>query len=353
MRSVTFFLALAVFAAPAAAQGKRKNAKVPAAAEVIRDCKVQLAKAKIGTDRIGGGDAVLCAWKPGTPKIRLIQVRGGVSRTKGFDVTLLRANGVNSEYRVDAPDGYVVMGIRTNVRKKWKKKSRSTPAVYVPYGPHLETKGLLAAGRKYLLGLTDRAAARLDKRKVMSVVDADALVTEVVPERILVTLLVIEHIDPDDFDARGAEAAVDRVFALVGANKEDAYDYAVSEAGAGGLAQFIRETYKLTRQRYPRAKLIEGFVEGMRDHENAVMAQYCLADWSLSLLSEDERKALSKDEEDLGAWIAAAYNGGEKRAAKALRDFPGDWEKRGHGLAGATTVYVREFRMVYRHLWGP
>lgn len=147
MRFVAFFLALAVFAAPAAAQ---KKAKAPSDDEAVKDCKAELAKAKIGADRIGGGNAALCAWKSGASKARLIQVRGGVSRA--------------SEYRVDVPSGYVVTGIRTNVRKK--RKPRSTPAAYVPCGPRLETKALLASGRKYLLDLADRAEPAVTGRGV-------------------------------------------------------------------------------------------------------------------------------------------------------------------------------------------
>jgi hypothetical protein len=92
----------------------------------------------------------------------------------------------------------------------------------------------------------------------------------------------------------------------------------------------------------------------MADHVHAVVAQYCLADWSLTRLTDAHRARLrlAANEEDMGAFLAAAYNGGEDRAARALADDPVRWERAGHGLAEQTVGYVREFRETYRFL-GP
>jgi hypothetical protein len=143
------------------------------------------------------------------------------------------------------------------------------------------------------------------------------------------------------------------VFATLALNRGDTYRYAVSYAGAGGLAQFIRPTYSVTRRRYASAGLPADFVQAMSDHVLAVSAQYCLADWSFGRLPRETRRTLAaRDrEEDLGAFIAAAYNGGEDRAASALAAHPSDWEREGNGLARQTVGYVREFRAVYRHLF--
>jgi len=321
-------------------------------AKMLPYAKKALKKGKIGTTRIGGEQAVLAAWKEGTKLVRLINVRNGRSKTKGFDVELVGpANGANTRYEVESPDGWHVLAIRTNVRKDLKGR-KSMPAVYVPYGDHIDTPAFRTAGREYLEDLIEGAGDELDELDVASKADPDARVTETVPWRVLMTLLVIEHIDPDDFTERGAEATMHRVLALVGANKGDAYDYAVSDKKAGGLAQFIPSTYKEIREKYPDAKLIADFLKGMRDHRNAVMIQYCFIDHALTKVGADDLKRLRKDDEELGAYLAAAYNHGQNGAAKALAAHGDAWDDPGNGIPDGTLLYVKEFRAVYRLLWG-
>jgi hypothetical protein len=340
----------------------------------IKEGKALLKPMKIGVSRIGGDNALLAVWKPGEKKVKAVKVRSGRSRTKGFEVKLVRQNGVNSHYDVVEPEGWIVVALKTNVRSKatvsgktcWKKvkgkkrrKTRcpehSVPAVYVPYCEKLDTDEMVAEGRAYLEGLIERAAARLDRLEVSSRLRDDAWVTETVSPRILLTIFIIEHFDPAWWEAEGTEKVVRRVLVTVGANQEDAYDYAVSEASAGGLAQFIAGTYAAVREEYAEAKLIRGFIDGMRDHRNAAMAQACLVDREQSRLAEawPEGHALlvSRGEIELGAWIAAAYNGGPNRAIPALKNHPDSWDAPGNGLAAQTQTYVSEFRSVYRHLF--
>src|SRR5688572_9811117 len=58
-------------------------------AKMLPVAKKSLKKGKIGTTRIGGEQAVLAAWKEGTTTVRLVYVRNGRSKTKGFDVELV------------------------------------------------------------------------------------------------------------------------------------------------------------------------------------------------------------------------------------------------------------------------
>jgi len=332
--------------------------------EHITQAKSLLSDAKIGTARLGGQNAVLAVWNPSDPDgIRLVRVQGAMSRTSGFKVKLMEQNGVNTRYEVTEPTGYIVLAIKTNVlagryvygrKRHWHASGRTKTAIYVPYSDALRRPEIVEAGRQYLIGLTDSAAARLDRQNVKSLLDPEKLVSETVPERVLITLLVIEHVDPGDFDRLGARAMADMVLTMVAVNREDTFMYSFSPAGAGGMAQFINTTYRLTRARYPGAQLQPDFLAGMRDHVNAVMAQYCLADWSLAKLPADKVRQLSEglNEEDLGAYLAAAYNGGESRAAEAYLKSPDDWEKPNHGLYAETVTYVREFRAIYGHLFG-
>jgi len=47
---------------------------------------------------------------------------------------------------------------------------------------------------------------------------------------------------------------------------------AVSTAGAGGMIQMIPRTYAAIREQHPDAQLQADFVNGMRDHSNALKA---------------------------------------------------------------------------------
>ena len=352
LAGAVFWIGLAVLGPRAIALADGKSAAAPkGVAKMLPVAKKSLKKGKIGTTRIGGEQAVLAAWKEGTKTVRLVNVRNGRSKTRGFDVELVGApNGANTRYEIESPDGWHVLAIRTNVRKDLKGRT-SMPAIYVPYGDHIDTPEFRKAGRAYLEDLVEEAGDKLDGLDVASKTDPDARVTEVVPWRVLMTLLVIEHIDPDDFAERGAEATMGRVLALVGANKGDAYDYAVSDKKAGGLAQFIPTTYAEIREKYPEAKITEDFLKGMRDHRNAVMIQYCFIDFAMSKIGSDDLARLRKDDEELGAYLAAAYNYGQNGAAKALAAHGEDWDASGNGVPDGTLVYVKEFRAVYRLLW--
>jgi len=321
--------------------------------ERIAEAKDRLKDEPIGTTRLGGQYAVLALWDPAADDgIDLVRVRGGISRTAGFEVTLIRRNGVNSEYRILEPAGWVVLAIKTNVHHPWNRR-RTLPVIYVPYSTGLHSPQLVRDGRAYLLDLLDSAADRLDELRVLSASQEDTAVSAVPSVRVLLTILLIEHITPSELERQGVAAVVERVLVTLALNRGDTYGYAMSYAGARGLAQFIPGTYRSIRRRYPRARLRRDFTSGMMDHGNAVMAQYCLVDWILRMLPDETLEELMRAdrEEDLGAFIAAAYNAGEVAAYRALARDPERWTEEGYGLPRETRRYVRTFRTVYRHLF--
>lgn len=373
IRTVIFSSALlAIVASPAWAEAKDHNRQRDLVM-AIEDCQVLLQKVPVPSRRIGGDNAILCVWKADVKKPQLVTVVAGRSRTRGFAVEMLRRNGVNSHYHV-SPDGWLVVGLKTSVsghrstgKTCWTKTKRgqrrrvecpapSVSAVYVPWCDKLESPEMIRAGRVYLESLLKRAAQELKRQDVHSKLNDKSLVTEKVPWRVLMTLLVVEHLDPENFRAQGVAAVVNQVLTTIAANQGDSYGHAISRAKAGGLAQFIKPTYDEVRGSYGAAQLKSDFIEGMRDHQNAVRAQFCLADRDLAKLAVSAPKAHLKlvlgSEMELGAWIAASYNGGPHRAIPALRDSPEAWDRPGHGLVRETTVYVEEFRAVYRHLFG-
>jgi hypothetical protein len=143
--------------------------------------KAALKRARIGTTRIGGEHAVLAVWKVGTKSVRLVNVRGGRSKTEDFEVALIgKPNGANTRYNVLSPAGWHVLAIRTNVRQDLKAR-RSMPVIYAPYGEHIDTRSFRKEGRKYLETLVKGAARSLDSLDVASKTDPTARVTKVVP----------------------------------------------------------------------------------------------------------------------------------------------------------------------------
>lgn len=350
---IIFALQYAAVAAAEEAPSAPDTAQTVGLAARIATAKMALIKASIGTDRVGTENAVLAVWDGSSQEyITLVRVRHGVSQTPGYSVECVRYNGVNSDYRVTEPPGHVVLAAKFNVGSGHGRRGRGTQ-IFTPYTPALHTPEMVAAGRTYLENLLAKAAADLDGRGVSSRSFSGRRVTETVDTRTLMTILIVEHARSDKIEELGIQRVVEEVLVVLGANGDDAYDHAVSRARARGLAQFIKSTYQLTRTRYPAAKLTTDFNQGMADHQNAVKAQYCLADWTLSVLKSEVLADLQLPgfEEDLGAYIAAAYNGGERRAAQALIRDSQAWETRGHGLWPETVNYVRIFRAIYRHLF--
>lgn len=326
----------------------------PTILNMIPVAKAKLRSASVGTNKIGGDNCVLAVWKKSNAEdIKLVRVAKGVSKTKGFEVELIRKNGVNSEYKVLKPEGYIVLALKTNATKHGGKRGASEPAIYVPYSKGLHTPEMIAAGRAYLEEMVERATEELNRKNVKSVFDKRYLASDTASQKILTALFLIEHIDPDEFNELGVKHVSEKVLVILGGNKGESYRYAVSYAGASGLAQFIAKTYKFIRREYSDAKLKGDFIAGMRDHLNAIMAAFCLADWSVGKLPLDVARWMLRraNEELLGAFIAAAYNGGENRAAHAYMKDRKNWDKTGNGLAGQTVTYVREFRAVYRYLF--
>jgi hypothetical protein len=241
----------------------------------------------------------------------------------------------------------------------------------VPYNPAYQTPEIAAAGRQYLETIIRSAEKIVANRAIKSRLDPTKLITEDLDAgmssesrldadaRVLATLLVIEHIDVEEYHARGGGWTADKVLTMLELNRERTYRYAISAAGAGGIAQFIRPTYEDIRLRYAEAKLPISFEEAMADHTLAVVAQYCLVDRALKTL-RDSGFDLPRDHNLLGWYLAAAYNAGEHRAVPAYREYQrcAAAQKRGvtctfsYDLPAETKNYVREFSAVYDYLFG-
>ena len=106
----------------------------------------------------------------------------------------------------------------------------------------------------------------------------------------------------------GIEQCIHEVLITIAANREHAYAYAKSSAGARGLAQFIDDSYQMVRENYPKALLEPDFERGMSDLHNAVLASVLLLDLELTHLPRDTFAQVVDSSQQFAAFLAAGYN---------------------------------------------
>ena len=106
----------------------------------------------------------------------------------------------------------------------------------------------------------------------------------------------------------GIEQCIHEVLITIAANREHAYAYAKSSAGALGLPQFMEDSYQMVRDNYPKALLEPNFERGMGDLHNAVLASVLLLDLELTHLPRDYLKRFTDSSQQFAAFLAAGYN---------------------------------------------
>jgi hypothetical protein len=251
--------------------------------------------------------------------IRIVRVKQDRGRfdvlTPGVALTLRHENGINSDFQVDAPAGGVVLAVKYPLQEM--------PArVYTPYSPELATPEVIAEGLLVQAGFIDAALKRLRTAGARSRSFPGRLVADVVPRAVLSVLLMIEHINPDDFSsADQAEPLVNKVLVVLAGNKKLAYAHNISPAGARGLVQMMGSTYEYLLGAYPKAGLNRDFAAGAADPVNAVMSQILLCDRDAAVI----KAAVDIPTERLGPYLAASYNGGAKRVIRAIANGQMAW----------------------------
>ena len=205
-------------------------------------------------------------------------------------------------------------------KKKWRDVVRTaTPIVYLPSNEDTLDPLFVIAGKKFLLGTAQQAIEQLRVAKAPSIAFPGELLADVVPASVITTLAVIEQTDDADFLASGT-AAFDEVLSHYGLKREEAYRYSVSSAKALGPMQFTNRkgkgTYALVVRLCPAAKLDPNFERGATNLLNAMKAAICLFDIELAQMRSEIRLAYPSNQEVLGIFPVAAYNGGPRNAAK-------------------------------------
>ncbi|MEW6129230.1 MAG: hypothetical protein AB1757_19475 [Acidobacteriota bacterium] len=277
-----------------------------------------------------------------------IKIARGIKRDKGidslsagFNLFVRRDNGINSDIAVIEPAGGKVIAVKypvTNENNRFGSGEAIIQAVYTPFSNDLKSDALVEQGLRLEMALIERAYKYLESRAVMSQAFPGRRMAEVIPKDVVRNLLINEHIDPSFFSSQAqAKQLIEQVLVIIATNKEKAYAYSISSAGARGLVQMIPSTYALLVRKYPAAGLNYDFNFGMVDTLNAIVAQVllCDADWQ----SINSSREVSKDQ--IGPYLAAAYNGGVGRVIDILRDNEVGWMENPEAGKKPTKVVVR------------
>jgi hypothetical protein len=245
--------------------------------------------------------------------------------TPGFILSMRRENGINSDIACVDPPGGKVVAVKypvSNEGYRFGPGELVIEAIYTPYSGEIKTEEVIERGLDVKNGFIDKAYSKLRDRGVLSRAFPGRRVVDVIPKDILRVLLLNEHIDPGEFKSAGVtKPLVERVLTVIGTNKDKAYAYSISSAGARGLVQMMPSTYTLLLNRYTSAGLKSNFAAAVSDPINAVMSQVllCDSDW------ESIRTRVDMPVERVGPYLAAAYNGGVGRVLTALSNDEMEW----------------------------
>lgn len=320
-------------------------------------------------------EILLAAWHSKTDEMRLVRVTlesrtvkvgrrfqtvlKAIPQTENFAVRYLSGNGVNVQYVIASPPGWQVLANRFPIFDAAAGSLGTFPPneeIYVPYNDALRTPEIVAAGLSYLLETITRALEDLRARKIVSA-SGRGPIADVTDPKELANIAIIEHLDYAEFKrVDDKHGVVNRVFTILGTNREDAYKFSGSSKGALGIAQFIKSTYNIIVRQYPQAQLIPDFESGMANHVNAFKAMALYLDVSGATLESIVRERITQNPEDLSYVLAevraASYNGGAGRVRLALRNYGINWSTSMYGLRSETRSYLEKFRVVRELLIG-
>ena len=317
--------------------------KIEQGREQLKNESVQLVMGTVGTRRVRIGRRrykdvpvtgivareMALAILDGDGKIRIARAlkrdSGFEVLTSGFILSMRRENGINSDISCIDPVGGKIVAVKypvSNERNRFGPGEPVIQAVYTPYSAEIKTEEIIKRGIEVQNGFIEGAYARLDERGVLSRAFPGRRITDVIPKDILRVLLLNEHIDPSEFKSPGlTKPLAERVLTVIGTNRDKAYAYSISPAGARGLVQMIPSTYSLLLSKYSSAGLRSSIPAAMGDPINAVMAQVllCDSDWEAIRTRSD----LPADR--VGPYLAAAYNGGVGRVLTVLAHDETEW----------------------------
>lgn len=276
------------------------------------------------------GFVTIAAFDADSSKIHTLSIPKQTLLTRGTDVVLTTAQGLNVRLQVIRPN-YVNSAVVVSEASTGKQLtplvveypiekfgSVREMAYYTSAHPALLSPEVTKHGQTYVRNMLDRAAERLKaKGKTVSPELLD------IAER----LCVVEHVDHDRFRREDRKALYHEVYALYALNELDTYRYSVSTAGAGGMVQMIPSTYQMIRRLHPSVGLNPDFVAGMRNHGNALEAMllYVQDTWNGLALNQDVLDAMTSKTATQADLVAAGYNSNPAKLPSYLRRGGPSW----------------------------
>ncbi|MCX5817252.1 MAG: transglycosylase SLT domain-containing protein [Proteobacteria bacterium] len=273
-----------------------------------------------------------------TRDIQVVRVHPTLgAQSEGVVVERGKSNGVNTKFTIVYPEQHVVLAIKRPVRQGTTFKE----VVYTPYSDGLDIPEVRKAGLEYLKNTLGMAKNDLVERKVRPL-----SCNEFIADDVSLTLAIIEHIDPLKFESGKytTKKLIHETLVIMGTNKQSAYRYSASKAGARGLFQFIPDTYKRIVKLYPQAGLKKDFIQGMEDHENAAKASFLLFDADMRVLNNGRKERIMNDPQTLGRFLASAYNCGSGKTKGAMDRYGGNWSSR---VPAETQIYLKKYDAVW------
>jgi hypothetical protein len=306
-----------------------------------KQCRFQTIRVKKGKRQELGEFTILLAVEDiTTGKIRVVKVHpklGGTS--EGIVVEPGKSNGVNTKFTITSPAHHIVLAIKRPVRHGISFKE----VIYTPYSENLDIPAVREAGLEYL-----RDVLRVAKKDLIKK-GAAPLCEKFVADDVSVTLAIIEHIDPLKFESGKytTEKLIHETLVILGTNKQKAYRFSASKAGARGLFQFIPKTYKRIVDLYPQAGLEKDFTRGMEDHGNAAKASLLLFDADMRIMINGRTDYLTYDPQEMGRLLASAYNCGSGKTRGAYDRYGEKWNEK---IPAETQIYLKKFDAVWKWL---
>ncbi|HYY97399.1 MAG TPA: hypothetical protein VE642_02355, partial [Pyrinomonadaceae bacterium] len=279
---------------------------------------------------VSPGFVTIAALDPDSSKIHTLSVPKQTLLTRGTDVVLTTAQGMNVRLQVVRPNyvnSAVVVSEASTGRQLAplvveypieKFGSVREMAYYTSAHPALLSPEVTKHGQTYVRNMLDRAVERLKLK-------GNTISPELVD--IAERLCVVEHIDHDRFRREDRRSLYNEVYALYALNELDTYRYSVSSAGAGGMVQMIPSTYQMIRRMHPAAGLNPDFVAGMRNHGNALEAMllYMQDTWNGLALDQDVLDAMAGRNATQAELVAAGYNSNPAKLPAYLRRGGPSW----------------------------
>lgn len=316
------------------------QSRIAEAERLLKSRPLQTAKTSPAIDIV-----TLAALDRNTSRIHLVTLYKDTFLTKGselaapsslgvpLNIRVLRANGVNTAVAVFDNQGrsLVPLVVEFPIEKRGVFREM---AYYTSAHPALLSTDLSRSGRAYVHRMIDLAARRLREKG-----------TFISPQIIEVAerLCLVEHVDHERFRAENRLALFEEIYSLFALNEPDTYRYSVSSAGAGGMVQMIPWAYNLMRQRHPGVGLNSDFVNGMRNHANALQAMllYMQDTWNDLAANEDVQYALNAKLATQPELLAAGYNSNAARLPLYIRRGGASWKTL---IPRETQIYLQIYR---------